>query len=379
MTVEREETGRAEVATEEDLGYQKALGPRQIQMIAIGGAIGTGLFMGAGGRLQQAGPALVLVYALCGFFACLILRALGELVMHRPTSGSFVSYAREFFGEKMAFAAGWLYWMNWAMTAVVDVTAVALYMNFFKKYWAPLGHIDQWMFALIAVLLVLGLNLVSVKVFGELEFWFALIKVVALTAFLGFGVYFVLFGTPIEGHSSGFSLIADNGGLFPNGILPAVVVIQGVVFAYAAIEMVGIAAGENILRDLRIVNAVGGDQRDRHRALQLASDPAESSARYRRGDGRNARFVPADPGVDDGRSRRFNRFGQFSDFRQRAAVVDQIEHRQTVDDNEIVTGALSHGLDHFNGESHTARVIAAPLIAALVSARGEEFVNQIAF
>ncbi|MDF2470448.1 MAG: L-asparagine permease, partial [Rhodococcus erythropolis] len=244
MTVEREETPHAEVAAEEDLGYQKALGPRQIQMIAIGGAIGTGLFMGAGGRLQQAGPALVLVYALCGFFAFLILRALGELVMHRPTSGSFVSYAREFFGEKMAFAAGWLYWMNWAMTAVVDVTAVALYMNFFKKYWAPLGHIDQWMFALIAVVLVLGLNLVSVKVFGELEFWFALIKVVALTAFLGFGVYFVLFGTPIEGHSSGFSLITDNGGLFPNGILPAVVVIQGVVFAYASIELVGTTAGE---------------------------------------------------------------------------------------------------------------------------------------
>src|ERR1700712_1338310 len=185
--------------TAEDEGYHKGLKPRQLQMIAIGGAIGTGLFLGAGGRLHNAGPGLFLSYAFCGIFVFLILRALGELVMHRPTSGSFVSYAREFFGEKMAFAAGWLYWMNWAMTAVVDVTAVALYMNFFKKYWAPLGHIDQWMFALIAVVLVLGLNLVSVKVFGELEFWFALIKVVALTAFLGFGVYFVLFGTPIEG------------------------------------------------------------------------------------------------------------------------------------------------------------------------------------
>jgi L-asparagine permease len=244
VTIEKDDTSGADIFVEEDLGYRKALGPRQIQMIAIGGAIGTGLFMGAGGRLQQAGPALVLVYALCGFFAFLILRALGELVMHRPTSGSFVSYSREFFGEKMAFAAGWLYWMNWAMTAVVDVTAVALYMNFFKKYWAPLGNVDQWVFALAAVVLVLGLNLVSVKVFGELEFWFALIKVVALAAFLGFGIYFVLFGTPIEGHSSGFSMITDNGGLFPNGILPAVVVIQGVVFAYASIELVGPTAGE---------------------------------------------------------------------------------------------------------------------------------------
>src|SRR3546814_18707161 len=132
-------------------------------MIAFGGAIGTGLFMGAGGRLQQAGPALVLVYALCGFFAFLILRALGELVMHRPTSGSFVSYAREFLGEKMAFAAGWLYWMNWAMTAVVDVTAVALYMNFFKKYWEPMGHIDQRMLALIADLPDMGIKLLAVR------------------------------------------------------------------------------------------------------------------------------------------------------------------------------------------------------------------------
>ncbi len=96
----------------EDLGYHKALKPRQIQMIAIGGAIGTGLFLGAGGRLAAAGPALIFVYAICGFFAFLVLRALGELIMHRPSSGSFVSYAREFYGEKMAFAVGWMYWLN---------------------------------------------------------------------------------------------------------------------------------------------------------------------------------------------------------------------------------------------------------------------------
>ena len=118
----------------EDKGYHKGLKPRQIQMIAIGGAIGTGLFLGAGGRLAPPGPSLVIAYALCGFFAFLILRALGELVLHRPSSGSFVSYAREFFGEKAAFTAGWLYWLNWAMTTIVDVTAVALYMNFFDKY-----------------------------------------------------------------------------------------------------------------------------------------------------------------------------------------------------------------------------------------------------
>ncbi|WP_072686864.1 amino acid permease [Rhodococcus marinonascens] len=244
MTIEQGDAADLEIIAEEDEGFHKDLHPRQIQMIAIGGAIGTGLFLGSGGRLAEAGPALVLVYALCGFFGFLILRAMGELVVHRPTSGAFVSYSREFFGEKMAFVAGWLYWLNWSMTAIVDVTAVALYMNFFKKYWAPIGDVDQWVFALAGLVLVLGLNLLSVKVFGELEFWFSLIKIVALVSFLCFGIYFLLFGTPIEGHTTGFSLIVDNGGFFPNGILPAIVVIQGVVFAYAAIELVGIAAGE---------------------------------------------------------------------------------------------------------------------------------------
>jgi len=230
--------------TAEDAGYHKGLKGRQIQMIAIGGAIGTGLFMGAGARLASAGPALVITYAVCGFFAFLILRALGELILHRPTSGSFVSYAREFYGEKAAFVSGWMYWLNWAMTAIVDITAIALYMHFFAKYVPWIGLVPQWLWALAALLIVLALNLVSVKVFGEMEFWFALIKVVALVTFLLVGTYFVIFGTPVAGHEAGLSLIAENGGLIPNGVLPAIVVMQGVVFAYASIELIGTAAGE---------------------------------------------------------------------------------------------------------------------------------------
>lgn len=231
----------------EDSGYHKDLKPpRQIQMIAIGGAIGTGLFLGAGGRLNAAGPpSLVIAYAICGFFAFLILRALGELVLHRPSSGSFVSYAREFYGEKAAFVSGWFYWINWATTTIVDITAAALYMEFFGKYVAWIGAVPQWAWALIALVVVLCLNLVSVKVFGEMEFWFALIKVAALVAFLLVGTYFVIFGTPVEGQEVGFSLIADNGGgVFPNGVLPMIILMQGVLFAYASIELIGTAAGE---------------------------------------------------------------------------------------------------------------------------------------
>ncbi|MFJ3957662.1 amino acid permease [Arthrobacter sp. NPDC090010] len=227
----------------EEAGYHKGLKNRQVQMIAIGGAIGTGLFMGAGGRLAAAGPSLVFAYALCGAFVFLILRALGELVLHRPSSGSFVSYAREFFGEKAAFVSGWFYWINWAMTTIVDTTAAALYMNFFGRYVPWMGAVPQWAWALIALVVVLALNLVSVKVFGELEFWFALIKVVALVSFLLIGIWFVIFGTP-TGAPTGFSLITDHGGIFPNGMLPMILLMQGVVFAYASVELVGTAAGE---------------------------------------------------------------------------------------------------------------------------------------
>lgn len=228
----------------EDAGYQKVLKPRQVQMIAIGGAIGSGLFMGAGARLAEAGPSLVFVYAICGFFAWFIIRAMGELVMYRPSSGSFVSYAREFYGEKWAFAVGWMYWTDWVMVAIADLTATALYLNFFKAYVPFMGDIPQWSLALGALGFVTAINLVSVKIFGELEFWFALIKVAALTTFLGIGIYMVLFGTPLPGHEVGFKLISDNGGWFPSGLLPAVIMIQGVIFAYGSVELVGTAAGE---------------------------------------------------------------------------------------------------------------------------------------
>lgn len=231
------------VFQEEQTGFHKGLGSRQIQMIAIGGSIGTGLFLGAGGRLEKAGPALALDYLLCGIIAYLILRAMGELVVHRPSSGSFVSYAREFYGEKAAYVSGWFYWINWAMTSIVDSTAIAIYVKWFGQYSEFIAGIPQWLIAFIVIFLVVSLNLISVKVFGELEFWFALVKVAALVIFLLVGCYFVIFGTP-TGSETGFHLIANNGGFFPNGIVPALVIMQGVVFAYAAIELVGTTAGE---------------------------------------------------------------------------------------------------------------------------------------
>jgi L-asparagine permease len=204
-----------------EAGYHKTLGNRQVQMIAIGGAIGTGLFLGAGARLQIAGPALALVYLVCGVFSFLILRALGELVMHRPSSGSFVSYAREFLGEKASFVAGWMYFLNWAMTGIVDITAVALYMH----YWAAFSAVPQWLFALLALCIVATMNLIGVKWFAEMEFWFALIKVAAISLFLFIGVVILGTGTQVAGHATGSHLITENGGLFPHGLMAALVLV----------------------------------------------------------------------------------------------------------------------------------------------------------
>lgn len=241
--IESKPAGKDNVFANEQEGFQKSLGPRQLQMIAIGGAIGTGLFLGAGKRLHDAGPSLLLVYAFCGVFAYLILRALGELVVHRPSSGSFVSYAREFFGEKSAFVAGWMYWLNWSMTSIVDVTAIALYVNWFKQYIPWIGTVPQWVWAFAALIVVVSMNLISVKIFGEMEFWFSLIKVSALVIFLIVGIIMVIFGTP-TGDPTGFTLITDNGGFFPNGLGATLVIVQGVVFAYSGIELVGTTSGE---------------------------------------------------------------------------------------------------------------------------------------
>ncbi|MFF3690828.1 amino acid permease [Streptomyces sp. NPDC002187] len=223
-----------------DAGYRKDLKSRHINMIAIGGAIGTGLFLGAGGRMANAGPSLFIAYALCGVFAFFVVRALGELVLYRPSSGAFVSYAREFMGEKGAYTAGWLYFLNWSTTAIADITAAATYAHF----WAMFSDIPQWVLALIALAVVLTANLISVKYFGEMEFWFAIIKVAALVIFMLIGIYLVVTQHEVGGHTPGLATIGDNGGVFPAGVMPMLLLIQGVVFAYASVELCGVAAGE---------------------------------------------------------------------------------------------------------------------------------------
>jgi L-asparagine permease len=240
------------VVTEKGDNYTKALGKRQVQMIAIGGAIGVGLFLGAGGKLHTVGPSLVFSYAICGIAAYFVMRALGELVMHRQSSGSFVTYAREFIGPWAGFVSGWMYWLNWAMTGIAEITAVAIYVH----KWLP--DLPQWITALVALGVLMAVNLLSVKLFGELEFWFSVVKVTAIVVFLVTALGLVFTGANIGGSTAGVHNLTDHGGFFPAGIGIALMTLQAVIFAYSAIEVVGIAAGETKDAEKVLPKAING-------------------------------------------------------------------------------------------------------------------------
>ena len=169
-----------------------------------------------------------------------MVRALGELAIRRPSSGAFVSYAREFLGERGAYVTGWFFFLDWAVTVMADITAVALYLH----YWSLFRPVPQWVLALVALAIVFVLNMLSVRMFGEAEFWFALIKVAAIVAFMLIAIWAIIVGAPVADTTAGFHNITDGGGFFPLGIAPVFALTLGVIFAFGGTEMVGVAAGE---------------------------------------------------------------------------------------------------------------------------------------
>ncbi|MFF8793550.1 amino acid permease [Streptomyces globisporus] len=219
-------------------GYQRGLGARQIQMIAIGGAIGTGLFLGAGKAIDRAGPSLILAYVIAGLVIFFIMRALGELLMYRPVSGSFSEYAREFISPFFGFVTGWTYWLFWVVTGITEVTAAATYMT----YW---WNIPQWLSALVFTVILYGANLISVKLFGELEFWFSMVKVTAIIGMILICAGVLTIGFSDAGDSATVSNLWNDGGFFPNGITGTLMTLQIVMFAFLAVELVGVTAGES--------------------------------------------------------------------------------------------------------------------------------------
>ncbi|MFC5643451.1 amino acid permease [Kitasatospora cinereorecta] len=226
-------------ADEGEEGYERGLGGRQIQMIAIGGAIGTGLFLGAGTAISKAGPSLLLSYAVAGLVIFVIMRALGELLTYRPVSGSFAEYAREFLGPFAGFATGWTYWLFWVVTGMAETTAAAVYV----RYWAP--GVPQWLSALAFLVVLYAANLISVKLFGELEFWFSMVKVTAIIGMILIGVGVLTLGFGDAGQSASLTHLWAGGGFFPQGIGATVMTLQIVMFAYCGVELVGVTAGES--------------------------------------------------------------------------------------------------------------------------------------
>src|SRR4051794_7460791 len=235
-------TTMTELLREEQLHEEKdlvrGLKSRHIQMIAIGGAVGGGLFLGSARAIQAAGPALLLSYALVGMVIFFIMRALGELLLYRPVAGSFATYAEEFIGPWAGFFTGWSYWFMWVVTGMAEITAVAVYVN----YWFP--EVPHWIPALVTLAVLYGVNLVAVGFFGEFEFWFAIIKVVTIIALIAIGLVIILFGFGDLGQTASFSNLWAHGGFLPKGGWGVILSLQVVAFAFLGVELIGVTAGE---------------------------------------------------------------------------------------------------------------------------------------
>ncbi|ANH81140.1 aromatic amino acid transporter [Niabella ginsenosidivorans] len=226
-------------------GLKRGLQNRHIQLIALGGAIGTGLFLGIGPAAVLAGPSVILGYALAGMIAFFIMRQLGEMVVQEPVSGSFSHFAYKYWGPFAGFASGWNYWMLYILVSMSELTAIGVYVQF----WWP--EIPLWASSLFFFIAINALNLTSVKVYGEAEFWFSIIKVIAIIAMILFGTYLLVSGT--GGPQATITNLWQNGGFFPKGwfrsdgngsyqgLLAAMATIM---FSFGGLELVGITAAE---------------------------------------------------------------------------------------------------------------------------------------
>ncbi|MET8726666.1 amino acid permease [Streptomyces parvus] len=221
-------------------GLQAGLKNRHLSMIAIGGVIGAGLFVGSSAGIAAAGPAILISYAMVGLMVVLVMRMLGEMAAARPSSGSFSAYADQALGRWAGFSIGWLYWFFWVVVLAVEATAGAAIL----ENWIP--GVPQWAWALIVMVVLTATNLVSVGSYGEFEFWFAGIKVVAIAAFVVVGflaVFGLLPGSDNPG--SGLAHLTDNGGFFPEGPGAVLTGVLMVVFSFMGSEIVTLAAGES--------------------------------------------------------------------------------------------------------------------------------------
>lgn len=218
---------------------ERGLEERHIQLMAIGGAIGVGLFLGSAKAIQTAGPALILAYAVGGIILYIIMRALGEVATEHPIAGSFSAYAYTYISPLMGFMTGWSYWFMWVVTCMAETTAVGVYIQF----WWP--NVPTWLSAFVCIILLTLVNLTAASLFGEFEFWFAMIKVVTIIVMIVVGAIMMFTGLGI-GKVVGISNLINpaTGGFFPKGIIGPINALVIVTFAFLGIELIGVTAGE---------------------------------------------------------------------------------------------------------------------------------------
>ena len=227
------------VARKDPEGLRKGLTTRHIQMIAFGGAIGTGLFYGSAEGIKLAGPSILLAYALGGVVIFFVVRAMGEMSVHRPSSGSFSRYANDYWSPRAGFVAGWNYWFNYIAVAMAELTVVGQYI----QYWFP--SVPAWASAAVVLLVITAVNLVGVKAFGEFEFWFSAIKVAAVVGMIVLGLYVIAAGVNSNPHLPDPSfghLFSD--GFLAKGLTGLLASLVFVMFSFGGIELIGITAGE---------------------------------------------------------------------------------------------------------------------------------------
>ena len=216
---------------------ERGLSSRHVEMIALGGTIGTGLFLGAGHSISTAGPAILLVYIITGLFMFWMMRALGELLLTDPDKPTFVGFVEKYLGKKAGFVIGWTYWIGWITIAMAELTAVGTYM----KFWFP--GIPVWIWEIIFLVALYGINVIAVSAFGETEFWFSMIKIVAIVAMIVAGIIMIVTHAKTSAGVTSLSNLWQHGVVAHHGhkLLAA---FQMVFFAFLGIEFVGMTAAE---------------------------------------------------------------------------------------------------------------------------------------
>ncbi|WP_296246115.1 amino acid permease [Pseudomonas sp. UBA4194] len=217
-------------------GLHRGLKNRHIQLIALGGAIGTGLFLGIAQTIGMAGPSVILGYGIGGLIAFFIMRQLGEMVVEEPVTGTFSHFANRYWGDFAGFMSGWNYWVLYVLVGMAELTAVGIYI----KYWWP--DFPTWASAAVFFVLINLINMFQVKIYGEMEFWFSLIKVAAIVSMIGFGAWLLASGN--GGPDASVANLWQYGGFFPNGIGGLTLAMAVIMFSFGGLELVGITAAE---------------------------------------------------------------------------------------------------------------------------------------